>query len=317
MTEPAIITEGLTRAFDGVRAVDELSIEIPPGAVLALLGENGAGKTTTIRLLNGVLRPHGGSARVLGLDPATDGDVLRRRTGVVTENAGLDDRLTAEENLLVTSRLHGIADDVGRQRIRGLLAQFGMDRHADHLCRGFSTGQRRRVALARALLSNPELLFLDEPTSGLDPAGSQAVLALISQLSAEEGRTVVLCTHFLSEAADLADWMSVMERGRLLIHGRPGELASEMFSGLDAELELDGPPERELVEMLGHQPWVHEALAAPSGLRVNVTDRDALASVVRLVSARRAVYSVTPHIRGLQDVYFAVQTSPLPEVATS
>ena len=239
----AIETEGLTRGFKSGLAVDGLTFTLEPGQVLALLGPNGAGKTTTVRLLDGVLLPHAGRSTVLGHDPATEGDAVRRRTGVLTENAGLDDRLTSRENLLYVARLRGFGKADALRRVDELLERFGMGERRDDLTGGFSTGQRKRVALARALLHDPELLFLDEPTSGLDPAGTRDVIALIDELAAE-GRTVVLATHFLGEAGRLADRMAVLHRGRLRAFGAPDDLAAELWTGVGAELDLGGPGRR-------------------------------------------------------------------------
>src|SRR5437763_13702400 len=150
-----IETQDLSRGFRGELALDGLTIDVEEGEVLALLGPNGAGKTTTIRLLNGILRPDRGRATVLGLDPATAGDEVRRRTGVLTEAAGLDDRLTARENILATARIRGLSEADAQRRSMALLARFGMAEYHDQRCQGFSTGQRKRVALARALLHEP------------------------------------------------------------------------------------------------------------------------------------------------------------------
>ncbi|MDQ3293878.1 MAG: ABC transporter ATP-binding protein, partial [Actinomycetota bacterium] len=176
MGPAAISTDGLSRRFATGVALDALTLEVGAGEVLALLGPNGAGKTTTVRLLNGVLRPDSGRATVLGLDPTVAGDEVRRRTGVLTENAGLDDRLTALENLELVARMRGFTAAAARQRSTALLERFTMADRADHLVQGFSTGQRKRLALARALLHDPEVLFLDEPTSGLDPAATRDVI---------------------------------------------------------------------------------------------------------------------------------------------
>ena len=215
----AIETQDLTRSFASGVAVDRVTFSLEAGQVLALLGPNGAGKTTTVRLLNGVLRPDGGGARVLGFDPVAQGDDVRRRTGVLTENAGLDDRLTtrrepacSQPGFVASHR----AD--ATKRVDELLERFGMAARADDLTQGFSTGQRKRVALARALLHDPELLFLDEPTSGLDPAGTRDVIELIRGLSGE-GRTIVLATHFLGEAGRLATRMAVLYQGQLRAYG--------------------------------------------------------------------------------------------------
>lgn len=305
---PAIRCEGLTRSFDHGVAVDHLTLDVPRGSVLALLGNNGAGKTTTIRLLNGVLDPDGGRSEVLGLDPSIDGTAVRRRTGVVTENAGLDDRLTARENLEVTARLRGIPARVARARVEDLLERFDMAAHADQPCQGFSTGQRRRVALARALVHDPEILFLDEPTSGLDPAGARAVMDLIETSARDRGRTVVLCTHFLAEAGTSADLMAVMHRGRILAFGRPDDLAAERWPGLEVHLDLGAPPSLRVGQALLDHPSVSAVMPVADGAVINVGGRSDIPAVVALaVGLGATVYGTRARPKGLEDVYFAVQ----------
>ncbi|MBV9283791.1 MAG: ABC transporter ATP-binding protein, partial [Acidimicrobiia bacterium] len=219
--DAAIHTEDLTLSFGTEKALDGLSFEVDAGEVVALLGPNGAGKTTTVRLLNGLLNPDGGSSRVLGLDPATDGHLVRGRTGVMTEQSGLDERLTARENVVFTARMRGLSTTAAGKHADELLERFGIADRANHRVQGFSTGQRKRVALARALLHEPEILFLDEPTAGLDPEATRDVLDLLATLAAEHGRTVLLCTHFLGEAGRLCQRMAVLHRGRLRAFGRP------------------------------------------------------------------------------------------------
>lgn len=308
MDDHALAADGLTRGFDHGLAVEGLTFALPRGAVLALLGQNGAGKTTTIRLLNGVLAPDAGSARVLGLNPAIDGTALRRRTGVLTENAGLDDRLTARENLLVTAQLRGRSGRDIERRCDELLERFDMGREANQRCQGFSTGQRRRVALARALLHDPELLFLDEPTSGLDPAGTRAVMDLIAQLARDGGRTIVLCTHFLDEAAAAADWMAVMHHGRLELFGRPDELARAWWPDIEVTIELGGPVTDSTRAVARSVRGVTRVGEAPCALTLGIESRDVIPVLVTaLAAAGIAVFGVGSRRPDLQDVYFAVQ----------
>jgi len=303
-----ISCRGLRRTFPGGVALDGLDLNVPRGTVLALLGPNGAGKTTTIRLLNGILAPHGGSARVLGFDPAVSGDEVRALTGVLTENAGLDDRLTARENLTVTARLRGMRDAASLRRVDELLDLFGMGEQANQRCQGFSTGQRRRVALARALIHDPEVLFLDEPTSGLDPTATADVLDLIAMLTAERGRTVVLCTHFLAEAGQLADQMAILHKGRLVTSGVPAELAARMWPGLEFGIDLGRPLPPHLIGEVAGLPGVLKAEAADDGARVTVEERHRIAAVVsHLVTRGIDVFGATPHPKTLEDVYFAYE----------
>jgi ABC-2 type transport system ATP-binding protein len=305
---PVIQTLGLTRSFAGELALDGLTIEVDPGEVLALLGPNGAGKTTTIRLLNGVLKPDSGQARVLGLDPLTAGDELRRRTGVLTENAGLDDRLTAFENLDLTGRLRGLWRAESARRSYELLERFGMADRAHTQVQGFSTGQRKRLALARALLHDPEVLFLDEPTSGLDPSATRDVVDLIGSLATEHGRTVILCTHFLGEAGRLAQRMAVLHRGRLRAFGRPDELAAELWDGLDVDVDLGAPADVGVLAAVRWVPGVSAAATAPSGALVSVRERSVVPLVVAaLVSREVQVFGAAARQRTLEDIYFEIE----------
>jgi len=303
-----IVTDGLGRLFPGDVGLVDLTIEVAPGEVLALLGPNGAGKTTTVRLLNGVLRPDRGTARVLGLDPATQGDELRRRTGVLTEHAGLDDRLTARENLHYAAMIRGDRGPAVEARISELLDRFGMADRADRPVRGASTGQRKRLGLARSLLHDPEVLFLDEPTSGLDPSATRDVVELIGSLATEHGRTIVLATHFLGEAGRLADRMAVLDRGELVSYGRPGDLAAQLWDGLEVEVDLGGPAGYGLLEVVRSAPGVLAASPDGAGLRLRVEHRGVVPAVVgRLVESGADVYAAVPRPPTLEDVYFEIE----------
>ena len=307
----AIATQELTRSFPSGVAVDRLTIDVSAGEVLALLGPNGAGKTTTVRLLNGVLRPDAGRSRVAGFDPVTEGDAVRSRTGVLTENAGIDDRLTTLENLEITARLRGFNPIDARKRSMELLERFGMTERADDLTQGFSTGQRKRVALARALLHDPEVLFLDEPTSGLDPAGTRDVVALIQEL-AGDGRTIVLATHFLGEAGRLADRMAVLHRGRLQAFGRPSDLADTYFQGIGAFLDLGAPADPTTMAWLEQRSGVLATRLADDGATLRVAGRDVLPGLVSdLVARGLPVYGIESRAPSLEDVYFAVEAQIL------
>ena len=236
MADFAIETRGVSRRFGEIVAVDDLSLQVRAGEVFGCLGHNGAGKTTTVRLLNGVLQPDRGDARVLGLDPRRDGPALRARTGVVTESASLDARLTARDNLGIYADLFGVPRDEVAPRTEALLARFGLADRADDRVATYSTGMRQRLMLARALLHEPEIMFLDEPTAGLDPVAARQVHELIGRLAREERRTVFLCTHNLVEAQRLCDRVAVLEHGRLAALGTPGELARGEYDAIVAAL---------------------------------------------------------------------------------
>jgi ABC-2 type transport system ATP-binding protein len=305
---PAIEAVDLARAFSGRRALDGLSLSLEAGEVLGLLGPNGAGKTTAIRLLDGVLRPDRGHSRVLGLDPVTQGDALRRRTGVLTEEAGLDDRLTARENLAAAAAIRGLRGREAVRRTTEVLDQLGMGDRADVRVQGASTGQRKRIALARALLHRPELVFLDEPTAGLDPSAARDVVDLLTGLAAASGATVVVCTHLLGEAARLATRVAVLDRGRVRAFGPPAELAADLWPWLDADLDLGCPASPAVVALVAACAGVLDVHPSADGARLRVCDRHVLPTVVAALVGRRVpVFAAVPRPASLEDVYFALQ----------
>lgn len=304
---PVIRTHALRRIFAGGAGLEALDLAVDHGEVLALLGPNGAGKTTTVRLLNGVLRPDSGRAEVLGLDPATHGDEVRRRTGVLTENAGLDDRLTAFENLWYAARLRGMGSAAATTRIDALLEEFGLIDRRDRPAQGMSTGQRKRVALIRALLHEPEVLFLDEPTSGLDPSATRSVLDLIAEL-ARRGSTIVLCTHFLGEAGRLADRAAILDHGRLHAFGRPDELAAALWPGTAFALDLGAPAGEAALAFLNAYDGVLRAEVDAAGAQLRIADRTVAPRLVReLVTRGIDVYGATITPDTLEQIYFAIE----------
>src|SRR5688500_4711135 len=237
---PALEIDRLTVRFGAVTAVDDLSLQVAEGEVLALLGHNGAGKTTTVRAANGLAEPASGTVRVLGRAPATDGPDIRRRTAVLTDTPGIDERLTAREALAFAAELYELPRGGTPARIDALLAEFGLAARAGDRVGGFSRGMRQRLALARALLHRPALLFLDEPTTGLDPEATRQLHGIIRRTVREDGRTVVLCTHNLVEAEMLADRVAVMARGRLRALGTPAELARGVRATDRVTIEVHG-----------------------------------------------------------------------------
>ena len=220
----AIHLDGLTRAFGQLRAVDGLTLDVPAGTVFGFLGPNGAGKTTTVNLLLGLLEPSVGAARVLGFDPWTDGDEVRQRTGAVLEHSGVYGQLTAEENLEFYGRAARIAPHERSARIRELLEQMDLwDRRRDK-AETWSRGMQQRLALARALLHRPRLVFLDEPTAGLDVMAAGEVRDDLASLASTTGTTIFLTTHNMTEAERLCAMVAVIRAGRLMAMGSPDEL---------------------------------------------------------------------------------------------
>lgn len=223
---PAIETRELTRRFDGLTAVDRLSITVEPGEVVGLLGPNGAGKTTTIRMLAALIPPTSGTARVCGHRLGREDDGVRRSVGILTETPGLYDRLSARRNLELHARLQGVPDvdaAVGRY-----LELLGLADRADDPAGTFSKGMRQKLALARALLHEPRILLLDEPTAGLDPHVARVVRDAIAALR-KAGRTILVSTHNLEEAERLCDRVALI-RGRLVAFDRPAALRARLLA---------------------------------------------------------------------------------------
>lgn len=307
MTPPAIVAEGVTRHFGPTVAVDDLSLTVGTGEIFGLLGHNGAGKTTTVRLLNGVLTADRGSIRVLGFDPQTEGTAVRARTGVLTETPSLDERLSASDNLAIHAELYGVPTEQVRPRIASILERFGLTDRAAEKVGGYSKGMKQRLALARAFLHQPDLIFLDEPTSGLDPVAAQDVHHLIRHVSRDEGRTVFLCTHNLTEAERLCDRVGVVERGRLVAAGTPRELARA--SGATTRYGLEIPVEQRDAarDIIRRFPRATDCQADDTGLVLALDDREAIPDILAaLLAAGIRVYAVTPHGTSLEDIYLAL-----------
>jgi len=318
MTASAVIVaQGLTRRFGALTALDSLDLVVPAGEVLGFLGHNGAGKTTTVRLLNGVLTASAGAARVLGLDPAVDGVTLRRRTGVLTETPSLDDRLTAREQLLIYADFYDVPADQATARVNELLAIFDLTDRGDDRVAGYSKGMRQRLALVRALLHKPELLFLDEPTSGLDPVSTRQVHALIREQSRSGDHTVFLCTHNLEEAQRLCHRVAVLEQGRLVAIGTPAELGRSLWQGVRLEIETSLAGVESALGALRTFPAAYDIAHADdrSLLTLALADREQIPSLVEwLVAAGAPLYRLTPQEPTLEDVYFALhETKEAPQ----
>ncbi len=304
-----VVTEGLTRHFDEITAVDDLTIEIYTGEVLGFLGHNGAGKTTTVRLLNGVLTPTSGSVKVLGFDPVRQGAELRRHTGVLTETPSVDERLTGIENLMLYGALFGVPETELEGRVTELLDIFQLEERGADRVSEYSKGMKQKLALARALIHKPSLLFLDEPTSGLDPVITRQVHTIIQDLSQNENNSVFLCTHNLEEAQRLCDRVAVLEYGKLVAFGTPRELARSLWKGLRLEITtsydavdaaqntLTSFKDARDVNQVDGQPIF--TLSLP--LHDQVPEL-----VAHLVEAGIPLYTLTPQEPTLEDVYFAL-----------
>jgi ABC-2 type transport system ATP-binding protein len=268
-----IHTENLTRTFerkdaDPLTAVDSLSIDVARGEIFGFLGPNGAGKTTTIRMLSALIRPTAGEAVVNGYRVGEQNTEIRRSVGLLTETPGMYTRLSAEYNLRLFAQLYGVEDVDGQ--VAKYLKMMGLWERRGDVVGGFSKGMRQKLALARALLHEPDLVFLDEPTAGLDPEAAHMVRGYIRELR-EQGRTVFLCTHNLDEADRLCDRIAVFKT-RLLVVDTPANLRRQLFGRqIVFHLADDAAP---YLPAIQNFPFVQDAQAIENKLLVRLDDPD-------------------------------------------
>jgi ABC-2 type transport system ATP-binding protein len=221
---PVVVLDGVAKQFGDVRALDGMSFELPKGATCAILGHNGAGKTTTIRALLGLLAVDAGTVRVLGLDPIAAGRAVRSRVGVLLDHDGLYDRMSAVDNLEYHARIHGLDRATRAARIEEVLRLFALWERRRQRVRTWSTGMRKKLAIARALLHRPELLLLDEPFAGLDPVAAAELRTLLAHLAATDGITVIVTTHDLAHVERACSHVIVADHGRVIATGTLEEL---------------------------------------------------------------------------------------------
>ncbi len=301
--------EGVDFSYDGLSVLRNLSFSVQRGEVFALLGPNGAGKTTTIRVLNGLLYPSSGSLNVLGFDPQREGAMIRQQTGVLTETPALYERLTAWQNLNFFGALSALSSDKIARRGAAYLEMFELSGRAHDRVETYSKGMKQRLALARALLHDPQLLFLDEPTSGMDPAAARQVEGLIYQVSKRENRSVVLCTHRLYEAEKVCDRVAVMKNGTIAACGSLEELRARFCPGLTVRFVFGCAPGETVLQHLANLGNATPAMARSNlTWEAQVASEDSIPDMIRLlVGAGAEVRAVIPHRATLEEIYLLLQ----------
>ena len=311
---PAIEVEGLVRKFGDNVAVAGVDLDVSPGQIYGVLGPNGAGKTTTIRILATLLRPDSGTARVFGHDVVSEGDAVRGRVSLTGQFASVDEDLTGFENLVLIARLLGHSRKEAKRRADELLEAFGLSDAAGRQVKNYSGGMRRKLDIAASIVVTPDLIFLDEPTTGLDPRSRNQVWDIIRAL-ASEGTTVLLTTQYLDEADQLADRIAVIDNGKVIAEGTPGELKTSVGSGVLRvrlrEPETRPEAERVLSQTLG---VAVETPSDPVALLASVSEPEQVSYALAELS--RAGITVTDFAFGqptLDEVFLALTGHPAEE----
>jgi ABC-2 type transport system ATP-binding protein len=301
----AIVVDGLRKRYGDVQALDGATFSVREGEVFGLLGPNGAGKSTTVRVLVTLTHPDAGTATVAGFDAVRDAGAVRRAIGYVPQESGIDRRATGRENLQLQGRVYGMRSADLRRRIDELLEIVGIADAADRTVDGYSGGMRRRLDIALGLVHRPRVLFLDEPTTGLDPEARVSMWEEVGRLAAQESLTILLTTHYLEEADELADRLAIVSRGKVVAEGTPNELKSRL-SGDAVHVELaDGRVEdaRRVLEQV--EAPVETTLSDGRTLISRVPDGgQALPGILAALSTEGIpVASVSVNRPSLDDVY--------------
>ena len=299
---------GLTKHYNDFVAVDDVDLTVREGEVLSLLGPNGAGKTTTVRMLASILKPTAGRASVAGLDTVRQAQEVRRLIGLLTEFPGLYLRMRGWEYLDFFGQLQGLAPAVRAERSEQLLRRFELWEARHQRTGEYSKGMRQKLALVRAMLHHPQVLFLDEPTSAMDPHSARLVREAIADLRRDR-RTVVLCTHNLSEAEALADRIAIIRRGRIVALGTAAELKQRLLGDPVIELRLartlDGllPEVESIVPVQEHGPdWLRYSTGQPEVVNPRVVER--------LAGLGAPIITLSEVPRSLEEVYLRIVSEP-------
>jgi ABC-2 type transport system ATP-binding protein len=300
----AIVVQELRKRYGDVQALDGVSFAVQEGEVFALLGPNGAGKSTTVRSLVTLTTPDSGSASVAGHDVLREQNAVRRVIGYVPQDSGVDELGTGRENLMLQGRVQGMRGKDLRARTDALLELVGITDAADRIVKTYSGGMRRRLDIALGLVHSPRVLFLDEPTTGLDPEARVVMWDEVSRLAQAESLTILLTTHYLEEADQLADRLAIVSQGKVVVEGTPGELKAGLRGDavhVEVENDVVGDAERVLAAVGAAPEQVLEGRTIVS--RVENGGRALPGIISALETAGIAVASVSLSRPSLDDVY--------------
>jgi len=301
---PAIEVTNLTKKFNSLVAVDNVSFSIASGEVFGLLGPNGAGKTTIISMLATLLRPTSGTARVNNFEIVGQEDAVRNSIGIVFQDQSLDEELTAYENMDFHGRLYRIPRTVRQQRIEALLKLVELEDRQRSLVKTFSGGMRRRLEIARGLLHEPSVLFLDEPTLGLDPHTRNHLWSYIEHLNKEKGITIILTTHYMDEADRLCDRVAIIDKGKIIALDTPAKLKEEIGGDL---ITIQSPEREKLYAKLTTLPWVNHVEPHDGSVTITLEHAERHVAELAQLSATNGITIESISIRKptLEDVFLA------------
>jgi ABC-2 type transport system ATP-binding protein len=299
----ALHIENLTRRFNDLVAVDNISFDIEHGEIFGLLGPNGAGKTTTLSMLSTMLKPTSGSATVNGIDIEHDEDGVRKSIGIVFQDQSLDEELTDWENMDFHGRLYRIPADIRMQRITELLRLVELETQKNDIVKTFSGGMRRRLEIARGLLHHPSVLFLDEPTLGLDPQTRNHLWQYIATLAREKGITIILTTHYMEEADRLCNRVAIIDHGKIIALDTPKNLKD----GIGGDVVTIHSPDPAAIIAALTEPWINRVEQHNDEVIVSLQNAEEhISTIVTLLTTRKIpIDSIAIHKPTLEDVFLS------------
>ncbi len=298
MQEPLIQARGLTKKFGDFTAVDSIDFDVAKGESFGLLGPNGAGKSTTMRIIAATSRRTAGTISILGRDPEEHGPQVRAHLGVVPQQDNLDTELTVTENLYIYGRYFGLGKNYLTKKVNELLAFAQLEEKKDVKVEALSGGMKRRLTIARALVSEPDILMLDEPTTGLDPQARHILWDRLFRLK-EDGVTLIITTHFMDEAEQLCDRLVVMDKGKIMAEGSPAQLIKEYSTREVLEVRFGSDRNQEVAPILRSMCERIEEL--PDRILMYVEDGEALLEQI----VAKKLHPTTSLVRrsSLEDVF--------------
>lgn len=288
-----IVVKNISKSFGNIKALDNIDLEIMHGSIFGLLGPNGAGKSTLIRLMNGILTPDSGDVNIFNHSIKTDPIEIHKISGVLTENANIYENLSAKENLSFFAKLHCIEHNIAEKRIAKLLDFFDLVNTDSKKSKNFSTGMKKKLAIAIALLHEPQILYLDEPTSALDPEASNDLIAMISLLAKEEKRTIIISTHQLKYAESICTHYGFINNGQIKKYGDYTSLKNEFNSKIQLIIRA---------ENIGDHPKIIKD--GDKYLCEVDNEKDSSVLIKDLIASGAEIYEVYQNRISVEDLYF-------------